>query len=129
MTYLLFFAGVSLTIISIILILFHPHSQQEEDQEQLQLLRRLEERIEDLNERERMPVVTESTSGSKGNGSSPSFNQHFEYNLNNGNQERQRQLIKIRGMLDDGHDRTEIAERLNLGHRELRLILKMNGWG
>lgn len=36
---------------------------------------------------------------------------------------------EVKEMVDQGCDREQIAQDLKLGHRELRLILKMKGWG
>lgn len=132
MEYYLLYAGV--TIILFTLMIVFPRTKKKE-KEIVSLLQKMEERILDL-KREMNKIrgelqertekketfqgyLHQEISQSKprpirGNGRGATTNLKFQ---------------DVKRMLDKGYDHDKIAKELHLGHREIRLILKMKGWG
>lgn len=131
--YYLLYAGGSLILISLLLIL--PTSKKKE-KEITELFKNMEERLLDLKReivrlKEDLKEKSEFTGGFKGYlqheiGGYPRNTSSYRYT---GQGEKTIKYRDIKRLLDEGYDEEIIAQQLQLGHRELHLIMKMKGWG
>lgn len=126
-----FYTGAALVFVSLIFIL--PRSRKKKE-DFLALLQQMEEGLLELKQ-ELNRVKREIKERQRGANSFQSYLQQemafSSRRVNRGDYGENRTLKfqEVKAMVDAGYDREQIAQDLQLGHRELRLILKMKGWG
>lgn len=130
MEYYLFYGGVALILMTLV-FLFPSSSKREK--EILSLLKLMGDNLQDLKKeikrlKDQLSEKGEAMEGFKGFLRKEMAVTSREDQRRNGQGETTKHL-EVKRLLDKGYDEDQIVKELNLGFRELRLILKMKGWG
>lgn len=130
MEYYLFYAGGALILITLVLIF--PTSRKRE-RELFSLLKVMEDGLLELKrEIRRLKDELKEKKDSIG-GFKRYLHQEMASSMGRGQESGYGEIAlkyyKIKRLLEEGYDEERIAQELKIGHRELKLILKMKGWG